>query len=126
MNNMKLIRALRDIGHVRCKYWSTCGREECNHYEPHYPSKLECIYNSPVKYCMKAEGFVYCVPYVSGAYANDECDPNLAFKAKRDAERRDGLASFDSNVEFTTVSNGKYITTSDGMVDVTAMGDDDA
>jgi len=88
MNNIKLVRALKNVEYVRCKYWSTCGREECRHYEPHYADAYSCIYNSPVKYCWRVRGFVHDVPYVKGAYAEDECDPNLAFKAKRDAQRR--------------------------------------
>lgn len=88
MNNLRLIRSLKDATLVRCKYWSTCGREECIHYEPHGAYQFECVYNSPVKYCMKARGFVYDIPYHHGAYAEDECDPNLAFKAKRDAQKR--------------------------------------
>jgi len=95
MNNMRLIRTLKNAGYLskntgylRCKYWSTCGRKECIHYEPHTAYTHDCIYNSPVKYCARARGFVHDVPYVKGMYADDECDPNLAFKAKRDAQKR--------------------------------------
>ena len=88
MNHMKLIKTLKDADLLRCKYWSTCGREECNHYEPHHGDAYRCIYNSPIKYCWRVDGFVHDVPYIEGAYAEDECDPNLAFKAKRDARKR--------------------------------------
>lgn len=89
MNSMKLARELLSGDHrVRCKYWGTCDADHCVHHSPHYPANRSCVFNSPVKYCGHMHGFVHDVPYIGGAYANDECDPNLAFKAKRDAERR--------------------------------------
>jgi hypothetical protein len=88
MNSKKLIKELKNSWRVRCKYWSTCSNSSCGHYEPH-TSWQSCLYNNPVKYCMGAGGFVYDIPY-TGNYAEDECDPNLAFKAKRDAQRRHG------------------------------------
>ena len=41
---------------------------------------------------MAAKGFVYDIP-LGDTDPDFECDPNLAFKAKRDAERR-GEVSF--------------------------------
>jgi len=94
MNNIKLIRELKHSWQVRCKYWSVCPFNHCDHHEPHHARNETCLYSSPVKYCAKVEGFVYDVPY-TGDYAEDECDPNLAFKAKRDAQhRRSGKSNF--------------------------------
>ena len=88
MNNLKLISDLIDSYRVRCRYWSTCSATNCDHHGPHSAMR-QCKYHSPVKYCRMKKGFVYDVPYIGNAYADDECDPNLAFKAKRDAERRE-------------------------------------
>jgi len=89
MNDRKLMKELLSSHHkLRCKYWGTCDAEHCVHHGPHYAVNRSCIFNSPVKYCSHMHGFVHDAPYTEGAYANDECDPNLAFKAKRDAERR--------------------------------------
>jgi len=107
MNNKKLIKELGESWKIRCKYWTTCSANHCDHYEPHYPTSEACKYNSPVKYCEKAKGFVYDVPY-TGSYAEDECDPNLAFKAKRDAQHREG-----GMPGFGETPNGFNITTRD-------------
>jgi hypothetical protein len=85
----KLYRALLNSYKCRCKFWATCDAKHCFHYEPHTAhSDLLCIDGNPVKYCTRARGFVYDIPYTDGAYDEDECDPNLAFKARRDAEAR--------------------------------------
>ena len=100
MNNRKLIKGLKSAWQVRCKFWTTCGADNCDHHSPHHVRNEACAFFSPVKYCPKAKGFVHDVPYTEGAYADDECDPNLAFKAKRDAENRySSLGGSDSNVE---------------------------
>ena len=122
MNSNKLIKELKNSWQIRCKYWSVCSTENCDHYAPHHPHSITCLYNSPVKYCPEVNGFVHDVPYHQGSYAEDECDPNLAFKAKRDAERR--RSSELVGIEFDTTIEGKFITTSNGMVEVTEMGND--
>ena len=92
MNNKALIKKLRrhsNYGdHLRCRYWITCSAKTCFHHEPHFPSAKQCLYDSPVKYCQRVRGFVHDMVYTHGSYNEDECDPNLAFKAKRDAENR--------------------------------------
>jgi len=87
MNNRKLIRKLTGSYLIRCKYWVVCGREHCMHYEPHTPVANHCILMSPVKYCGAVGGFVHDIP-LSEIDSNYQCDPNLAFKAKVDADNR--------------------------------------
>jgi hypothetical protein len=109
MNSNKLIKELKNTWEVRCKYWSVCNTENCDHYAPHHPHGETCLYNSPVKYCPEVRGFVHDVLY-NGSYAEDECDPNLAFKAKRDAQHRmSGSSNFVELFEGETVD----ITTND-------------
>lgn len=79
---------LRKFTLCRCKYWVVCNEEHCYHYEPHAPNNKRCVFFNPVKYCSRVKGFVYCTA-ITGMDDNYECDPNLAFKAKRDAEKRD-------------------------------------
>jgi hypothetical protein len=57
------------------------------HYEPHAVSTDRCVAMSPVKYCTTVKGFVHDIP-ISEIDSNYQCDPNLAFKAKRDADNR--------------------------------------
>ena len=72
----------------RCKFWAACNMEHCSHHQPHSPSEI-CVLLSPVKYCREVKGFVYDVPIGEAGYNSDsDCDPNLAFKAKREAEEQ--------------------------------------
>lgn len=87
MKNAELIRKVEGSYLVRCKYWVVCDAKQCRHYEPHRPDKYHCVFLSPVKYCGRAKGFVHDIP-LSEIDSNYQCDPNLAFKAKRDADDR--------------------------------------
>jgi len=71
---------------VRCKYWVVCSNHDCDHFEIHQAGD-SCIALQPIKYCRKMKGFVHDV-HISQIDSNYECDPNLAFKAMRDTERR--------------------------------------
>ncbi len=88
MNNFTLIRKLNNTNLCRCRFWVICDVETCYHYEPHHPDRDRCIFLSPVKYCGVIGGFVHDIP-MTEIDSNYECDPNLAFKAKRDAEKRE-------------------------------------
>jgi hypothetical protein len=87
MNNSKLIRKLKDSYLVRCKQWVVCGSEECLHYAPHNADIHRCMLLSPVKFCRRLRGFVHDIP-IHETDSNYQCNPNLAFKAKRDADDR--------------------------------------
>ena len=71
---------------VRCKYWVVCSNHDCDHFEIHQADD-SCIVLQPIKYCRRMKGFVHDV-HISQIDSNYECDPNLAFKAMRDTERR--------------------------------------
>ena len=66
---------------MRCKYWVVCTANHCVHHEVH-GAHNSCNALQPVKYCGHVKGFVTEID------SNYECDPNLAFKAKLDADRR--------------------------------------
>ena len=87
MKSAELIRKLNKSYLLRCKFWTTCGMKDCLHYEPHREKSMSCISFHPVKYCKAARGFVHDVP-LRETNPDYECDPNLSFKAKRDAESR--------------------------------------
>ena len=93
MNNKKLIKKLKNSVGVRCKFWAACGAQSCEHYEPHSTHPLQCVIFSPVKYCRIVKGFVHDVP-IHELDSNYMCDPNLAFKAKQDYEKRKGDLPF--------------------------------
>ena len=65
---------------VRCSAWSKCGQTQCNHYDIHYPDKIQCRGLNQVSYCRVVCFLVSDVRIVDidSAYEND---PNLAFKA---------------------------------------------
>jgi len=84
MNNLKLIRSIQESYLVRCICWNTCAVPNCYHHEPH-TAGISCKYNSPVKFCKAVQGFVHDLP-ISQLQENYECDPNLAFRAQKEAE----------------------------------------
>jgi len=82
MNNTKLIKELKHSYLVRCKFWGICSQTDCDHYAKHNAGR-SCKYKSPVKFCKIIGGFVYDIA-LSGSDSDYECDPNLAFKARRE------------------------------------------
>jgi hypothetical protein len=90
MGRPNLRKRLGNTSLARCKYWAVCSRDDCYHHEPHSPGRKTCQFENPVKYCRAARGFVCDVP-LSEMDSNYECDPNLAFKAKIDADKREGI-----------------------------------
>ena len=112
MNNFALIRKLSNTNLCRCKFWVICDGSDCHHYEPHHPSREGCTLLSPVKYCSRVRGFVHDIP-MADIDSNYDCDPNLAFKAKRDAERRESHSydvagkNYDSHAEWTAAMDRK-------------------
>jgi len=88
MNGLKLANRLANASRVRCKYWSACDARDCNHYNIHMPSEYSCIHVNPTRYCRKARGFVYDIP-ANEINFDQDCDPNIAFKAKLNAEAKE-------------------------------------
>lgn len=72
---------------VRCRFWAACGSQMCDHHDVHH-AHSGCYILQTVKYCCIVGGFVHDVS-VSELDSNYECDPNLVFKAKRDARRKE-------------------------------------
>ena len=110
MKNSRLLKALRDTYLCRCKYWITCNAEDCAHYEPHKVGVSSCMMMSPVQYCRKVKGFVHCVP-LSDLDSNMQYDPNLAFKAKRDADKREKKSTpsgFTDTVEVRNMDGSRH------------------
>jgi len=87
MKTLSIARRINGAYLVRCKYFAHCCHEDCLHHDPHRPSTNSCVMHSPVKYCRQARGFVHDVP-ASDIDSMYECDPNLAFKAKRKADQQ--------------------------------------
>ena len=87
MNSFKLAKKLKSVSRLRCKYWYTCGAKDCYHYEIHVAREYSCITISPIRYCSKANGFVHDIP-ANEINFDAECDPNLAFKAQKEADKR--------------------------------------
>lgn len=84
-----MIKKKKHISHgdlVRCKFWVVCSANHCTHYEVHAAGN-SCCALQPVKYCEHVKGFVHDV-FITDIDSNYQCDPNLAFKAKLDADRR--------------------------------------
>lgn len=69
---------------VRCKFWLTCNAKDCFHQKAHRAERASCFSPTPVHYCEEAEGFVYDID-VSDSNPIYDCDPNLAFKARRES-----------------------------------------
>lgn len=91
MNNSRLVKRLKSASRIRCKHWFSCGAKDCNHYETHLAHNYNCIYISPVRYCKRARGFVHDIP-ANEINIEQECDPNLAFKAQKKADEEIDIA----------------------------------
>ena len=110
VSSIELRTKLRDTYLCRCRFWVICNEDNCYHYEPHDPSRDRCILMNPVKWCRRIRGFVHCIP-INEIDSNYECDPNLAFKAKLDAEKREKRR----NDNWHTDRHGRFRTTSSGI-----------
>lgn len=71
---------------IRCKFWLTCGEKDCRHHGIHRAEERMCFHPTPVHYCEACEGFVYDI-HVSDMSSSYDCDPNLAFKARRESRK---------------------------------------
>jgi hypothetical protein len=77
----KLRQRLTNAYLVRCRNWGMCGQKSCEHYEPHRTAPY-CAKN-PYQYCECMKAFVHDIPIEETD--DGDCDPNLAFKAKRES-----------------------------------------
>lgn len=69
------------------------------HHDVHH-AHSGCYIFQAVKFCGKVRGFVFDLP-ISELDSNYECDPNIAFKVKREAKRReDGHKKQKLGVEY--------------------------
>lgn len=105
VSSSELREKLKNTHLCRCKWWVTCGVENCDHYEPHPVHVQKCMLLNPVKYCKQIKGFVHCVP-MGDIDSNYECNPNLAFKAKRDAEARREKSSYSGSKQYVHHKRG--------------------
>jgi hypothetical protein len=80
----KLKQRLTNAYLVRCRNWGMCGQKSCEHYEPHRTAPY-CTKN-PYQYCECVKAFVHDIPIQD--VDEGECDPNLAFKASKNARNQ--------------------------------------